>query len=205
MCARARASPLPARPHQVTKAFGAEGKRLDTPALGNQSLPWEKLESWAEVTVPLNVPDPPGLGPASIPPGSSVGTMGVIGSRPQQGMTTGNDTVDTTRLQSFLQGTLSPRCARGPELGPMCSSSTTGRPQGLRASLVGNHPLSLQTRRGSQRHSAALPRGLAGLGSRDSSHQPLEGASTPRGRHSGQEGHVRVSWPCGGAGLTRLL
>ena len=87
----------------------------------------------------------------------------------------------------------------------MCSSSTTGRLRGLRASLVGSHPLSLQSRRGSQRHSVALPRGLAGLGSRDSSHQPLEGASTRRGRHSGQEGHVWVSWPRGGASLTRLL
>ena len=153
---------------------------------------------------PLTVPDPPGLGPASVPPGSSVGTTGVIRSIRQQETARGKGAADTTRVRSYLQGTLSPRRARGPEPGPACSSSTTGRPRGLRPSLAGSHPVP-QARRGSHEHSAALPRGLTGLGSRDCSHQPLEGASTPRVRHSGQEGRGRVSWPRGGAGLARLL
>lgn len=204
LSARTRASPLPARPRQVTKALGSEGKQLGTPTMGDHSLPWEKPESWAEATGAPTVPDPPGLGPASVPLGSSVGTTGVIRSIRQQETAQGKDAADTTRIRSYLQGTLSPRRARGPEPGPACSSSTTGRPRGLRPSLAGSHPVP-QARRGSHEHSAALPRGLTGLSSRDCSHQPLEGASTPRVRHSGQEGRGRVSWPRGGAGLARLL
>lgn len=45
LSARTRASLLPARPHQVTKALGSEGKQLGTPAMGDHSLPWEKAES----------------------------------------------------------------------------------------------------------------------------------------------------------------
>lgn len=70
LSARTRASPLPARPRQVTKALGSEGKQLGTPTMGDHSLPWEKPESWAEAT---GAPDRP----RSPWPGSSFSSSGV--------------------------------------------------------------------------------------------------------------------------------
>lgn len=63
-----RASLLPARPYQVTKALESEGKQLGLPALGDHHLPWEKPESRAEAVVPFTsgkkpIPVPTGPGP----------------------------------------------------------------------------------------------------------------------------------------------
>ena len=90
--------------------------------------------------VPLTVPDPPGLGPASVPPGSSVGTMGVIRSRRQQETAWGKDTADTTSLRSCLQGDPQPPPCLWPRAGAHVQLQHHGKTTGASGLSRGQPP-----------------------------------------------------------------
>lgn len=179
-----RASLLPARPHQVTKALESEGKQLGLPALGDHYLPWEKPASRAEAVVPFTsgkkpIPVPTGPGPPrdngdDRPRGRErrASWEGRCGHQKAMERSPGGPSVPSCRAP--VPDALSWGWCAAP----------TPREDREGGGLLHGHGRPPRTRRGSHGHPAALPRGLAGPGSQDSAHQPLEGAPTPHGSHS---------------------
>lgn len=179
-----RASLLPARPHQVTKALESEGKQLGLPALGDHYLPWEKPASRAEAVVPFTsgkkpIPVPTGPGPPR--------DNGDDRPRGRERRASWEGRCGHQKAMERSPGGPSVHSCRAPVPDALSwgwCAAPTPREDREGGGLLHGHGRPPRTRRGSHGHPAALPRGLAGPGSQDSAHQPLEGAPTPHGSHS---------------------